>query len=80
MHDGSLNTLLDVVNHYDSITEPQSEPPLSDWRQAIDNRLFPNGNPQRLNLTDAEKAQLVAFLETLTGSNVYTDEKWSDPF
>ena len=80
MHDGSLDTVLDVVNHYDRIIEPNSEPPLSDWRAAIDNRLFPNGNPQRLNLTDTEKAQIVAFLETLTGSNVYTDEKWSDPF
>ena len=80
MHDGSLDTLLDVVNHYDRIEEPTSEPPLSDWRAAIDNRLFPNGNPQNLNLTDAEKQQLVAFLSTLTGQNVYTDEKWSDPF
>ena len=80
MHDGSLPTLLSVVNHYDRITEPTTEPPLSDWRAAIDNRLFPNGNPQRLNLTDTEKQQIIAFLETLTGSNVYTDEKWSDPF
>ena len=80
MHDGSLETLLDVVNHYDAIQEPTSEPPLTEWRNTIDNRLLPGGVPQRLNLTDAEKAQLVAFLQTLTGSNVYTDEKWSDPF
>ena len=80
MHDGSLDTLLDVVNHYDQIEEPASEPPLSDWRAAIDNRLFPNGNPQNLNLSDAEKQQIIAFLETLTGQNVYTDTKWSDPF
>lgn len=80
MHDGSLGTLLDVVNHYDAIQEPDSEPPLTQWRNTIDNRLLPGGNPQRLNLTNNEKTQLVAFLETLTGSNVYTDEKWSDPF
>lgn len=80
MHDGSLPTLLAVINHYDNIIEPNSEPPLSDWRAAIDNRLFPNGNPQRLNLTDNEKQQIIAFLQTLTGTNVYTDAKWSDPF
>ncbi len=80
MHDGSLDTLLDVVNHYDQIQAPDSEPPLTEFLDTIDNRLRPNGNLQNLNLTDNEKAQLVAFLETLTGSNVYTDEKWSDPF
>ena len=62
------------------IIKPNSEPPLSDWRAAIDNRLLPNGNPQKLNLTDNEKQQIIAFLQTLTGANVYTDEKLSDPF
>ena len=33
-----------------------------------------------LNITDQEKEDLIAFLKTLTGSNIYTDEKWSDPF
>ncbi len=80
MHDGSLATLLDVVNHYNQIEEPDSEPPLTEFLNTIDNRLRPNGNLQNLNLSDAEKAQLVAFLQTLTGSNVYTDAKWSDPF
>ena len=80
MHDGSLATLRDVIDHYDDITEPQSEPPLSDWRNAIDNRLFPNGNPQRLNLTETEKQQLEAFLRTLTGVSIYTDIRFSDPF
>jgi len=27
-----------------------------------------------------EKANLVAFLRTLTGSNIYTNPKWADPF
>lgn len=80
MHDGSLDSLLDVVNHYDSITEPTTEPLRTQWRNTIDNRLLPGGNPQNLNFNDTEKAQLVAFMRTLTGSNLYTDEKWSDPF
>ncbi len=80
MHDGSLATIRAVIDHYDAIQEPTSEPPLSEWRATIDNRLFPGGNPQRLNLTEVEKDQLEAFLLTLTGSSIYTDPKLSDPF
>lgn len=71
MHDASLTTLMDVVEHYNAI--PAVVPNL-------DPRLRPGGQPQRLNLTQDEKENLVAFLETLTGQNVYTDEKWSSPF
>ena len=66
-----LNTLPNVINHYDSI--PQNNPNL-------DPRLRPGGNLQRLRLTAQEKASLVAFIRTLTGRNVYTDARWSDPF
>lgn len=80
MHDGSLATLRDVIEHYNAIQEPMTEPPLSDFRATLDNRLQPGGNPQRLNLTETEKDQLEAFLLTLTGESIYTDEKLSDPF
>ncbi len=76
MHDGSLTTLLDVINHYDQI-------PVNNQNTNLDPRLSgPPGTPgnQNLNLTDAEKQALVAFLGTLAGSDVYTNEKWSDPF
>lgn len=66
-----LNTLLDVINHYDSI--PQNN-------QNLDNRLRPGGNLQRLRLTAQEKADMIAFIRTLTGSDVYTNPIWSDPF
>ena len=36
--------------------------------------------PQNLQLTQAEKNALEAFLRTLTGSDIYTNEKWSNPF
>jgi len=74
MHDAGqngLNTLLDVIDHYDSI--PQDNPNL-------DPKLRPGGNLQRLRLTAQEKANLVAFIRTLTGTDVYTNAKWSDPF
>lgn len=73
MHDGSLTTILDVINHYDSMI-------IVAGNTTIDNRLTPGGNPQNLLLTIQEKNQLEAFLKTLTGSDVYTNPIWSNPF
>mgnify|MGYP000335881245 CR=1 FL=1 len=71
MHNGAFSSLIQVVNHYNSITANDN----------IDNRLLgPNNQGLQLNLTENEKQALVAFLNTLSGSNVYTDIKWSDPF
>ncbi len=75
MHDGSLTTMLDVINLYDDIdVDPANT--------NLDNRLQggPGGNGQNLNLTETEKQALIAFLQTLTGVEVYTAEQWSDPF
>jgi cytochrome c peroxidase len=72
MHDGRFATLEEVVEHYNSGIE--AHPTLSP--ALIDN----NGNPVRLNLTDTEKAALVAFLKTLTDNSISTEVKWSDPF
>lgn len=79
MHDGSLATLEAVIGHYNNI--PAIVP-------GLDPRLIQGGGPggppgmepQQLNLTGQERADLVAFLETLTGSGIYSDPKWSDPF
>ena len=72
MHDGSLPSLLAVINHYNSIPAVVA---------GIDPRLVRPGNlPQQLNLTVQQKTDLVAFLNTLTGSSIYTDEKYSTPF
>ena len=38
------------------------------------------GNPQRLNLSAADKAALVAFMQTLTDGTLNSDPKFSDPF
>lgn len=45
----------------------------------IDRRLIP-GQPQQLALTTEEISALKAFLKSLSGSDVYTNPKWSDPF
>ena len=69
MHDGSLATLVDVIDHYSLI-------PLNPQNTNLDPRL--QGPP--LNFTANEKAALEAFLRTLSGTEVYTAEQWSDPF
>lgn len=81
MHNGSKLTLASVINHYDAIPVPTTEPERTNFLNAIDPRLTMNGaTPVPLNLSATQKAQLEAFLKTLSGSNVYTDPKWSDPF
>ncbi len=72
MHDASFTTLAQVINHYNAIPADNTN---------LDVRLRrPQGGLQNLNLTQQEKNDLAAFLGTLTGSAVYTDAKWSDPF
>lgn len=72
MHDGRFATLEEVVEHYNSGI--QNSP-------TLDNRLRNNnGQPVRLNLTNAEKAALVAFMETLTDETLANEEKYSNPF
>ncbi|MEL6865594.1 MAG: cytochrome c peroxidase [Bacteroidota bacterium] len=73
MHNGAFNSLMEVIEHYNDIPDLSMNPQL-------DNRLRPMGNLQNLQMTDQEKDQLLSFLLTLTGSNIYEDEKWSDPF
>ncbi len=71
MHDGSFATLAQVINHYNLIPANNTN---------LDPRLQRPGGVQSLNLTQTQKDNLVAFLGTLTGSAVYSDAKWSDPF
>lgn len=77
MHDGRFATLEQVVEHYNSgvVAHPNLSPPLRNPPGT------PNaGQPRRLNLTDAQKAALVAFMKTLTDTSVTTDPKFGDPF
>jgi cytochrome c peroxidase len=72
MHNGAFESLEAVVEHYNRIPEDNSQ---------LDQRLRrPGGGRQNLNFSDAQKADLVDFLKTLTGSTVYTDSRWSNPF
>lgn len=73
MHNGSINNFNSVLDHYNSIT-------IVPGNNNIDRRITPGGRGQQLQLTQGERDALTAFLKTLTGSDVYTNSKWSDPF
>ncbi len=73
MHTGGLVTLQNVIGHYGSIN-------LAPRNTNLDPRLAPNGFGQQLNFQPGEVNALIAFIKTLTGSNVYSDPKWSSPF
>ncbi len=70
-HDASANDLEDVLLHYNNIEVNNPN---------LDNRLRPGNNLQQLNMSTAEIEAVIAFLTTLTGENIYLDEKWSNPF
>lgn len=73
MHDGRFETLMDVVDHYNSGVN--DHPSLDD--KLIDQK---TGRPTRLGLSQYEKEALVAFLESFTDHSFLQDEKFSDPF
>ncbi|WP_421765206.1 cytochrome-c peroxidase [Ekhidna sp.] len=71
MHTGFTNDLNEVLAHYNNIPANGN---------GLDRRLNPQGNPQNLAMTNSEMDAVIAFIKTLSGSDVYTNEKWSDPF
>jgi len=66
MHDGRLESLEKVVEHYSK--EIKQHPNLGGQLR------------RRLNFSDGEKAALVAFMKTLSDRKFITDPKFSDPF
>ncbi|NBC06969.1 MAG: cytochrome-c peroxidase [Bacteroidetes bacterium] len=72
MHDGNFPTFQSVLDHYNNMTLKVNP--------NLDLRLTRNGTPQRLQITDEERAAVEAFMKTLSGIELYTAEQWSDPF
>ncbi|MFM2338398.1 MAG: hypothetical protein RL115_1591 [Bacteroidota bacterium] len=73
MHTGNLRTLQNAIGHYGTIN-------IAPGNNNLDPRLTPGGVGQQLNFNAQEFIALIAFLKTLSGTNVYTDKKWADPF
>lgn len=74
MHNGHFRNFREVIDHYNNIPPQPTNP-------RLDPRLRgPQGAGQQLNFTDIQKEALEAFMRTLSGQNLYTDPKWSNPF
>jgi cytochrome c peroxidase len=73
MHTGVITSLQQAIGHYGTIN-------IAPGNNNLDQRLRPGGVGQQLNLTAAEVNSVIAFLRTLSGNDVYTNPKWSNPF
>lgn len=73
MHTGVFTSLQTVIGHYGNIN-------IAPGNTNLDPKLRPNGFGQQLNLNANEVNSVIAFLRTLSGTNVYVDAKWSSPF
>lgn len=74
MHNGNFNSIRQVLNHYNQV-------PPNPGNTNLDPRVAgPNGTGQNLNMTPQQLDAVEAFLRTLSGTNLYTDVRWSDPF
>jgi cytochrome c peroxidase len=77
MHDGSIETLSEVIEHY-----ARGGRAIEDGPHAGDG----SRNPYRsefvrgFELSAQEKADLIAFLESLTDESVLANPDYSDPF
>ncbi len=72
MHDGRFNTLEEVINHYSNGVKPHKH---------LDVKFTDGkGNVKHINFTTIEKKALIAFLNTLTDTEMTTNPKWSNPF
>lgn len=77
MHDGSIATLEDVIRHYESAgRNVESGPYVGDGRLNPNKSTFLIG----FTLTDQERADLLAFLESLTDQHFLTDPRFSNPW
>lgn len=72
MHDASARTLEEMVRITNNLDR--------DPRNTNLDPLYQGEFDVRGNVSNHERDALIAFLHTLSGQNVYTDERWSDPF
>jgi cytochrome c peroxidase len=77
MHDGSIATLSEVIDHY-----ARGGRLIGSGPRAGDGALSPvkHGFVKGFTLSAQEKADLIAFLESLTDSTLLTSPRFADPF
>jgi len=79
-HSGQAHFLQDIFGHYefrrlDTLDNTNLDPRLTRYSPDTGERI-----PIHLNSNPMQRQRINAFLATLTGTDVYTNEKWSDPF
>ena len=77
MHDGSIATLAEVLDFYAAGGRNVPSGPLAGDGRA---NPFKSGLVTLIRLTEQDKADLVAFLQTLTDHEFLSDPKHADPF
>lgn len=73
MHTAAIASITAAIGHYNTLN-------LAPGNTNLDPKLRPNGFGQQLHMNGQEMSALAAFLQTLSGTNVYVDPKWSNPF
>lgn len=73
MHTGQFNTLEQVLGHYGNIN-------VAVGNTNLDQKLNYAGTGQQLHMSPIEINSVISFIKTLSGSAVYTDVRWSNPF
>lgn len=73
MHTGDFLEFTTVIEHYNEVIADVNN-------TSLDQRLKRGPNSLKLELSTTERAALEAFIKTLTGNAVYTDDRWSSPF
>lgn len=71
MHDGRFNTLEEVIEHYSTGIRYENS--------TIHPQLAAHGGVQ-MNLSETQKADLVAYLKSMTDSSFLVNPKYSNPF
>lgn len=79
-HSGQAHFLQDIFGHYEFRRLHEEDNTNLDPRLKKVSPTTGENIALLMNSTVRERQQINAFLATLTGSNIYTDEKWSDPF
>ena len=72
-HTGNFLEFTTIVEHYNEVIPDVNN-------RTVDGRLVRGLTSVKLELTSTERADLEAFIKTLTGNNIYTNERWSSPF
>ncbi len=72
MHSGTFIRIEEVLDHYNDIGRMNAytnlDPTLS------------RGGRGELNMNNQEKHALITFIKSLSGKNIYSEEKWSNVF